>query len=65
MILESISHSKRYFNTKSKLDVSVYKNFLVTSGWGRDGCPFIAEKPFHNVPDMIKDKLVKHFLKVE
>ena len=64
MILESIRQEKRYFNIKNKKDINLFKEFLVNNGWGRSTCPFIVEHPFISAPDMIKDKLIKHFLKV-
>jgi hypothetical protein len=62
--LEGMRRYKRYFDINSKEDVELYRNFLMTSGWG-DPCPFILEFPYLTVPDMIKDRLIKKFLKVE
>lgn len=53
-----------YFDAKNKQHVEVYKQFLVNSKWGVEGCPFELEEPFISIPGMIQDKLVKHFLKV-
>jgi hypothetical protein len=56
--------------TKTKFDLtdgghlSIYKSFLETNSWGRDGCPFEVEFPYLNVPDMIKDKIVYNLLGV-
>jgi hypothetical protein len=49
----------------SKEDVEIYKYFLVNNNWKNVGiCPFELEYPYISVPDMIKDKLVRKFLKV-
>lgn len=61
--LDSIRKQKRYFDISSKKDVALYRNFLITNGWGVP-CPFILEFPHLTVPDMIKDRLIKKFLKV-
>jgi hypothetical protein len=58
-ILETIVKPKRYFNPSSK------KDFLQQGTWGYDGCPFTLEYPYLTIPDMIKDKLIHKFLKVE
>jgi hypothetical protein len=62
--LQKIKKPKRDFDVKSQIDVALYKNFLVTNAWGVLGCPFALEFPYLTVPDMIKDKLIHHFLGV-
>jgi hypothetical protein len=48
-----------------KEDVEIYKHFLINNNWKITGsCPFELEYPWNSVPDMIKDKLVRKFLKV-
>ena len=57
--------SKRKFDMNKKEDVEIYKHFLVNNNWKITGsCPFELEYPWNSVPDMIKDKLVRKFLKV-
>jgi len=57
--------SKRKFDMTKKEDVEIYKHFLVNNNWKITGsCPFELEYPWNSVPDMIKDKLVRKFLKV-
>lgn len=51
------------FNVNNKQHVELYKKFLETHMW--DGCPFELEFPYTTIPDMIKDKLIHKFLKVE
>ena len=52
------------FDVKNKQHVEMYRGFLVNSYWGITGCPFELEFPYLSIPDMIKDKLIKKFLKV-
>lgn len=60
------SNKKRKFDINSKADIEIYKHFLVNRDWKVTGsCPFALEFPYVNVPDMIKDKLIHKFLKVE
>jgi len=57
--------SKRKFDMNKKEDVEIYKHFLINNNWKITGsCPFELEYPWNSVPDMIKDKLVRKFLKV-
>lgn len=64
MILEKIDRTKRNFNVNSKIDVEMYKTFIIEGRWGREGCPFALEYPYLSVPDMIKDKLIHKYLKI-
>ena len=53
------------FNLSNKSHVEMYRGFLQTSSWGHSGCPFELEFPYTTIPDMIKDKLIHKFLKIE
>ena len=53
---------RRNFNVNSRVDVDLYRQFLLTSTWGENGCPFELEYPFVNIPLMIQDKLVRKHL---
>jgi hypothetical protein len=55
---------RRHFNANDKKDVEIYRQFLTSNSWGDSGCPFILEFPSLTVPDMIKDRLIRKFLKV-
>jgi len=58
-------NDRREFDVNSKVDIEIYKHFLVNNNWKNVGsCPFELEYPYNSVPDMIKDKLVRKFLKV-
>jgi hypothetical protein len=52
--------SKRFFDVTSKEDLSVYKQFITTRGWGINGCPFELEWPWLSIPDMIAHKISEH-----
>jgi hypothetical protein len=66
MILEKHTESlqKKLFDAGNKNDLSVFKSFMETGKWMSKGCPFILEWPYLTVPDMIKDKITRHILKV-
>ena len=56
---------KRKFDINSKKDIDIYRYFLINSDWKITGtCPFDLEFPYLTVPDMIKDKLIRKYLKV-
>lgn len=57
--------AKRTFNVKDKKDLDAYKKFLVSGGWGTEGCPFSLEYPHTNIPYMIQEKIVKNLLNVK
>lgn len=65
MILDTIVRTKRHFDVGNKKDVALFTNFMKTGAWGSDGCPFTLEYPYLTIPDMIKDKLIRKYLKVE
>lgn len=54
--------SKRRFDIDNEADVELFKHYIENSGWGVDGCPFLLEFPFLNIPDMIKAQIVYKFL---
>lgn len=60
MILDTFVKQKLYYDVKNKSHVKMYKEFLETYSWGESGCPFVLEYPYLTVPDMIKDKLIRH-----
>ena len=63
--LESLRKQKRYFDINSIQDIELYRQYLIKNSWGTTGCPFILEFPSLTIPDMIKDRLIKKFLKVD
>ena len=59
-----ISNQKRNFNPKNKDDIALFKRFLRLNSWGKP-CPFILEEPYLTIPDMLKDKYIKHQIGIE
>lgn len=60
------SSNKRKFDINSKEDIELFKYFLVNRDWRITGtCPFELEFPYLSIPDMIKDKLIYKYLKIE
>mgnify|MGYP000563027331 FL=1 len=56
---------RHFFDAKSKDDMRLAKDFFVKHAWGSNGCPFFLEVPWLNVPDMLKDKITKHYLNIK
>lgn len=52
--------TKRIFNPSSRKDLAVYKNFIVNGSWGVDGCPFVLEFPYAELPTMVSNKIAAH-----
>lgn len=65
MVLNSVFTSKEYFDVNNVQHVETFKNFMETYSWGFKCCPFVLEEPHLSIPDMIKDKLIRHYLKVQ
>jgi len=63
--LESFFSNKRNFSAHSKEDMKLAKLFLSKNMWGQKGCPFYLEWPYVDMPSMLKDKITKHYLKIE
>jgi hypothetical protein len=41
------------------------KDFFLKHAWGSNGCPFFLEVPWLNVPDMLKDRIMKYHLDIK
>lgn len=50
------------FDPNNKDHVRDYARFVHTSNW-KNGCQYLLEQPFHDIPAMINNKLIRHFLK--
>lgn len=57
--------TKRTFDINSKADVKCFKDYYLNGGWGPTGCPFQIEDGWESIPDMIKDKMVRTYLKIK
>jgi len=64
-VLATMIKPKLFFDPSSKKHITMYKNFLRTHSWGKDGCPYILEFPYLTIPDMIKDKMIHKLLGVK
>jgi hypothetical protein len=58
-------HQRHLFDATSKDDMKLAKNFFIRHAWGPDGCPFFLEVPWLNVPDMLKDRIMKYHLDIK
>jgi hypothetical protein len=63
-ILDAMIKTRKKFDVNNKKDVAAFKFYLENNGWGDTGCPFLAEDGWVSIPDMIKDKLVRKYLKI-
>jgi hypothetical protein len=50
-----------HFDPSNNLHVEDYAMFLKNSNW-KDGCKYLLEQPFQDIPTMINNKLIRHFL---
>ncbi len=64
MILALNVKQKRIFSVKSKEDMSIAKKFFQSWSWGGNGCPFILEQPYTNIPDMMREKIIYGMFKI-
>lgn len=62
-VLAQVQRQRVRFEASNKEHVAVYRNFLIKRKWP-DGCPFELVWPYLSVPDMIKDKIINHYLKI-
>ena len=51
---------KRVFDVTDKKDLTMYKQYIQTHSWGKNGCPFELEWPQLSIPDMIAHKISEH-----
>lgn len=53
-------YNKRVFDANNIEDLQAALDFVKTGRW-KDGCPFIEDWPYTNIPDMIKTEVIlKH-----
>jgi hypothetical protein len=63
-VLAQVQRQRVRFNPDVKEHVQAYRHFLVKRKWENPGCPFELVWPYLSVPDMIKDKIINHYLKI-
>ena len=49
------------FDASDETHLRDYARFVKNQNW-KDGCNYLLEYPFHDIPTMINSKLVDHFL---
>ena len=54
----------RNFLVNHKKHVQEYRKFIVNRKW-ETGCHYDLEWPYLTIPDMIKDKIINHYLKIQ
>lgn len=62
-LIERHKHNRKIFDPANKKDIEEYRHFVKHNQW-KDGCPFFLDWPYLTVPDMIKDRITKHALKL-
>jgi len=50
-----------HFDPANSEHVEDYANFIKQSNWS-SGCRYLLEQPFQDIPSMINNKLIRHFL---
>ena len=63
-VLAQVQRQRVRFSPDDKKHVEQYRNFLVNDKWDSPGCPFELQWPYYSIPDMIKDKIINHYLKI-
>lgn len=56
------STQRVYFDPLNEDHLKDYANFVEKNNW-TNGCQYVLEQPFEDIPSMINDKLIKHFLR--
>lgn len=49
------------FDPSNKNHIKDYAKFIKHNNW-KDGCNYLLEEPYYDIPTMIHDKIVKHYL---
>lgn len=56
---------KRLFDVRSRVDLEEYRYFLEQGKWKNGVCPFEVEWPYISIPNMINEKITRHYLTSE
>lgn len=62
-VLVSVLRERVNFDPSNKKHTELFRNFLVDHKW-ENGCPFELEWPYLSIPDMIKDRIINYYLKI-
>ena len=63
-VLAQVQRQRTRFDPADRKHIDHYRNFLVKRKWDSPGCPFELVWPYLSIPDMIKDKIINHYLKI-
>ena len=63
-VLAQVQRQRVRFSPEDKKHIDQYRNFVVKRKWDAPGCPYELECPYLSIPDMIKDKIINHYLKI-
>jgi len=61
--LSRIYRQRVLFDFNNKEHVTRFRRFMTDNRW-EDGCPFELVWPYLSIPDMIKDQIIKNYLKI-
>lgn len=62
-VLASVQRQRILFDPSNKEHIDVFRKFIISNKWD-NGCPFELVWPYLSIPDMIKDKIINHYLKI-
>ena len=63
-VLAQVQRQRVRFSPDNKKHIDQYRNFVINRKWDNPGCPFELVWPYLSIPDMIKDKIINHYLKI-
>jgi hypothetical protein len=63
-VLAQVQRQRVRFSPDDNKHIDQYRNFVVKRKWDSPGCPYELEWPYLSIPDMIKDKIINHYLKI-
>ena len=63
-VLAQVQRQRVRFSPEEKKHIDAYRHFVVKQKWENPGCPYELEWPYLSIPDMIKDKIINHYLKI-
>ena len=61
--LAKIYRQRVIFEPNNKEHVAQFRSFMINNRW-ENGCPFELVWPYLSIPDMIKDQIIKAYLKI-
>ena len=63
-VLAQVQRQRVRFSPEDKKHIDQYRKFVVKRKWENPGRPYELEWPYLSIPDMIKDKIINHYLKI-